>query len=126
MKNLVLLLTLLGSIAFNSNHLSAQKTDGLTTESFNVSGNCEMCKAKIEKAAKSAGAKQAVWNPDTKIIVVSYNKEKTNIDAIHQSIAKVGYDTDKVKATDKKYNALPMCCHYDRTAAVDTKSPKKD
>ena len=126
MKNLVLLLSLLSSMVFMSNQLSAQKADGLTTESFNVSGNCEMCKAKIEKAAQSAGAKQAVWNPDTKIIVVSYNRDKTNIDAIHQSIAKVGYDTDKVKATDKKYNALPMCCHYDRTATIDTKTPKKD
>ncbi len=39
----------------------AQKTK---TESFAVSGNCGMCKAKIEKAAKEAGASSASWDVD--------------------------------------------------------------
>ncbi len=36
------------------------------TETFKVSGNCGMCKTKIEKAAKDAGASSATWNEETK------------------------------------------------------------
>ncbi|HMG16832.1 MAG TPA: cation transporter [Saprospiraceae bacterium] len=126
MKTLALSILFLGGMLFSSIRLNAQKPETLTTESFTVSGNCEMCKAKIEKAAKAGGATKAVWNPDNKILVVSYNKEKLNIDAIHQSIAKVGYDTDKIKATDKKYKALPTCCQYDRTTDVTSKTVKKN
>lgn len=123
MKNLMLLFILIGAIVFNTNQLLAQKTDGITTESFTVSGNCESCKARIEKAAKSAGAEKAVWNVDTKVLAVSYNKDKVTIDDIHKSIAKAGHDTDKVKATDKKYKTLPACCQYDRTADDKPKAP---
>lgn len=33
---------------------------------------------------------------------------------IHEKIASVGHDTEKVKATDKAYNSLPGCCKYER------------
>ena len=42
------------------------------TERFQVSGNCGMCKSKIEKAAKDAGATSASWNEDSKELVVSF------------------------------------------------------
>jgi len=83
--------------------------------SFKVSGNCSMCEKKIETAAKSVeGVAIADWDKKTKVMTLSYDTNKTNLDEIHKAIAKVGYDTDKVKAEDAVYNKLHSCCKYDR------------
>jgi Cu(I)/Ag(I) efflux system membrane fusion protein len=80
---------------------------------FVVSGNCEMCKERIEMAAKSVkGVSSAVWNLVTKKIDVKFNAMGTSIDAIHKAIAKAGHDTEKQKADKKTYEALPECCLY--------------
>jgi periplasmic mercuric ion binding protein len=86
------------------------------TESIPVSGNCGMCKTKIEKAAKNAGASTATWNKDKKVITVKYNSSTTNAAKIQQGIAAVGYDTRDFKTTDEAYDKLHACCKYDRTA----------
>lgn len=78
-----------------------------------VSGNCEMCKDRIETAARSvAGVTQAEWSAETKQLHVSFDKGKTNIDNIQKAIAKAGHDTEKYKAPDDVYKALPECCLY--------------
>jgi Cu(I)/Ag(I) efflux system membrane fusion protein len=78
-----------------------------------VSGNCEMCKDRIETAAKSvAGVAAADWSTETKLFHVSFDGGKTNIDAIQKAIAAVGHDTEKFKAPDEVYKALPECCLY--------------
>lgn len=80
---------------------------------FMVYGNCEMCKDRIETAAKSVkGVTSADWNIETKQLHVEYDGSQTSLDAIHMAIAKVGHDTDKMKADDKIYNSLPSCCLY--------------
>ncbi len=85
------------------------------TTSFKVSGNCEMCKKKIESALKgNAAIKSVDWNVKTKIAKVEYNPHSISLDKIHQLIADAGYDTDKVKANQSIYNKLPSCCQYDR------------
>lgn len=89
----------------------AQKTK---TETFNVSGECGMCKKKIEKAAKEAGATSALWNQQTKVLKVSYNVANTSASLIQQKIAGVGYDTPQYQATDEAYNSLEQCCQYAR------------
>lgn len=82
-------------------------------ESFKVSGNCGMCEKTIEMAAKAVvGVLNADWDKKTKEIVVSFDTEKTSLEAIHKAIAKSGYDTDKVKADDTAYNDLHSCCKY--------------
>ena len=96
----------------------AQKT---TTETLNVSGECGMCKKKIEKAAKEAGATYAVWSTNTKVLTIRYNSLSTNSAKIQQKIADAGYDTPKFKATDEAYNKLDGCCQYDRTMSKDEK-----
>ncbi|HWC52248.1 MAG TPA: heavy-metal-associated domain-containing protein [Chitinophagaceae bacterium] len=88
-----------------------------TNETIKVSGECGMCKKKIEKAAKDAGATYAVWNTDTKILTLKYNSQSTNSEKIQQKIADVGYDTPKFRATDEAYNKLEQCCQYDRQPA---------
>ncbi len=82
-------------------------------EEFKVSGNCTMCKATIEKAAMSLdGVNSANWSTETKVIHVSFNKEKVNLASIHKAIAKSGYDTEKETALEEAYVKLPACCLY--------------
>lgn len=82
-------------------------------QTIKVSGNCEMCKDRIETAAKSVtGVSSAEWSMETKMLHVQFDGAKTNPDAIQKAIAKVGHDTEKYKATDAAYKALPECCLY--------------
>jgi periplasmic mercuric ion binding protein len=89
------------------------------TDSIKVYGECGMCKKRIEKAATINGVKKVDWNVDSKMLVVTYNSEKTSLDAIQQKIAAVGHDTEKYTASNDVYNMLPGCCHYDRKPAGD-------
>jgi copper chaperone CopZ len=88
------------------------------TETIKVSGKCEMCKSSIEKAAKIDGVSKAEWNKDSKLLTLAYNPSKVTSDAVQKSIATVGYDTEKFKATDAAYKSLPSCCQYDRTGSA--------
>jgi hypothetical protein len=87
------------------------------SETFKVSGECNMCKKKIEKAAREAGASYAYWSPETKMLKVTYNVNNSNTSAIQQSIANKGYDTPKFRATDEAYKSLDECCQYQRDVA---------
>lgn len=91
-------------------------SQSLTSEKMKVSGECGMCKKKIEKAAMDAGAFYAVWTSDSKVLELKYNSDSTNTDKIQQKIAEVGYDTPKFRATDEAYEKLSPCCHYEREA----------
>jgi hypothetical protein len=84
------------------------------SETFKVSGNCGMCKSKIEKAAKEAGATSADWDEDTKQLKIKYNSATTNTAKIQQKIADVGYDNVGFKTTIEAYNKLHGCCKYER------------
>lgn len=88
------------------------------TETFNVSGNCGMCKTKIEKAAKDAGASAASWDVDAKQLTVTYKSSTTNAAKIQQKVAEVGYDNAGFKATAEAYNKLHGCCKYERETAA--------
>jgi copper chaperone CopZ len=90
--------------------------NNIKKDTIKVWGNCGMCKAKIEKAAKKAGAKTALWNEDTKELSVSYVAKKTSNQKIQQAVAGVGYDTQDFTAEDKVYNNLHGCCQYERKA----------
>ncbi|MPM03511.1 Multidrug resistance protein MdtA [bioreactor metagenome] len=80
---------------------------------INVNGSCEMCKERIETAAKTiAGVTTATWDQNAKQLHVNFESSKTSIDAISKAMAKVGHDTDKYKADQATYNALPDCCKY--------------
>ena len=83
-----------------------------SSASIKVFGNCGMCKSRIEKAAKAAGASVAVWNDETKMLDLKFNVKKTDLDKIEQKVVATGHDTEKYKATDEAYNKLPGCCLY--------------
>ncbi len=91
-------------------------------EKIKVYGKCEMCQNRIEKTVKGIdGVKTANWNIDTKMLSVTFDSKKTSDEAIEKAVASVGHDTDKFRADDKTYEALPPCCHYDRPAPLKKK-----
>ena len=108
------------SIASSYNHISSVQ-EGLKTEKFKVYGNCGMCKKRIEKAALSVnGVKSADWNVESKMITVQYDdqifsKQGKSMDNVYMKISKSGHDTQYYKSKDEAYNALPVCCQYDRS-----------
>ena len=80
-----------------------------------VNGNCEQCQRRIQKAAFSVnGVKTATWSIETHKLDLTLNEEKTSITAVKKAIAKVGHDTDEVKATKEDYDNLHSCCKYPR------------
>ncbi|MDF1546730.1 MAG: heavy-metal-associated domain-containing protein [Bacteroidales bacterium] len=96
------------------------------TDKFKVSGNCDMCKNRIEKAAMAVdGVSKADWNSETKMIELSFESSKTDAHKVQMAIAMAGYDTEMHKASDKAYNALPGCCQYERTSSTGKKDEHK-
>ena len=96
--------------SFEDNSDQVQKTE---RTSFVVKGNCKMCKKRIEKAALSLkGVKMATWDIPSNMIDLIYDDKKLELSDVHNKIASVGHDTDKVKASEDVYDELPMCCQY--------------
>jgi len=91
---------------------------------FFVKGNCESCKARIEKAAKSAGANSADWSAEKQTVTLNFDSSKTSADQILKKIAEVGHDNEKYKTTDDVYKQLPGCCLYDRDIEFGEKNEK--
>lgn len=91
---------------------------------FYVKGNCESCKARIEKAAQDAGADSAEWSAEKQTVTLSFNTEKTSADAILKKIAEVGHDNEKYKSNESTYKNLPSCCLYDREVPFGEANPK--
>lgn len=112
-------LSIIISFLFISFCSIAQKGNELKTEKIKVWGNCDMCKTKIEKAAKSAGASYALWNEESKMLTVKYASAKTTNSKIQKKIASVGYDTQDETAKDEVYNNLHGCCQYERKNAKE-------
>lgn len=84
-----------------------------STATFDVAGNCGLCKQRIEKAAKIKGVNSAVWDVKTRKITVSYNSN-TTLSAIQKAIAMAGHDTPLHRAPDEVYEKLHECCLYER------------
>src|SRR5882757_549487 len=100
MKTKLISLSILFFLAVSSIAYSQSKT---TTSTIRVYGNCAMCKKRIETALDHKGVKLAKWDPKTKELEVVYNSEKITEMQIHEIVASVGHDTDKVKAKDEVY-----------------------
>lgn len=116
MKTVKIIIVVIMTIVLGSNSYAqtkeTSKTTSVKTETLKVSGNCNMCKATIEKAAKVDGVTKAVWDVNTKNLSLTYDPAKTTVDQVGKKIAAAGYDNAKAKADDKAFNALPGCCQY--------------
>ena len=106
-KNIIIVII---SIFFSTQSF-AQKS-----QEVKVWGNCGMCKKVIEGAAVKAGAKEANWSEETKILTVSFKPKKTDLQKIQAAVAAAGYDTQEFTAPDEVYAKLHGCCQYVRKA----------
>ncbi len=111
MKKIILIAILLGFTAL----AQSQTKNKNAKYTFEVNGNCEQCQKRIQKAAFSvSGVKMALWNIETHTMTVLINEEKCELLEVKKAIAKVGHDTDQVKAEDAVYQSLHSCCLYER------------
>lgn len=95
----------------------------IKSEKFKVYGKCGMCETRIEKAASNLdGVQKADWNAENQMLEVQYDESKVSSMDIHKAVAKVGHDTDKVKAEKEVYNNLPECCKYKPACETKEKS----
>lgn len=112
MKNTILGMMLL-FVAFSTQ--AQDKKNKNARYEFEVNGNCEQCQKRIQKAAFSvAGVKSAIWNIESHQLSVNINEEKCSLMDVKNAVAKVGHDTDEVKATNAVYDKLHTCCQYER------------
>lgn len=103
------LLGFLCLIAFN-----IYQAQDIKKQEFKVSGNCEICKDRIESTAKKSGAVSASWDIETKTLTLETDTRKTVFNQILKEIARAGYDNEQYKAPDSAYGTLPDCCLYGR------------
>jgi copper chaperone CopZ len=100
---------------------------GNKVEKVKVYGNCDLCKARIEKAAKAVdGVATANWNKETKMMDLAFDDSKTDVHKVAMAIANAGHDTEMHRATDEAYSKLPGCCKYERAKAGMKMDGKKD
>ncbi len=95
------------------------------TQTVKISGNCGMCKEKIEKAGNLKKIAKVDWNKETNMATLTYDAKKTNQDEILKRIALAGYDSEKFLAPDTVYNNLHGCCQYERIGKTETKTEEK-
>lgn len=83
------------------------------TDTLKVEGICGMCEDRIEEACNlSKGVKISDWDKDSKMLVVTYNTKKTDLNEIAGELNKVGHDNEISKSTDKQYGKIHQCCRY--------------
>ena len=90
------------------------------TETVKISGNCDMCKSKIEKSGNVKNVATVNWDKDSKMATLTYDPSKTNQQEILKRIANVGYDSESFYAPDDVYAKLPSCCQYKRNKTTTT------
>lgn len=110
MKKLIAILVFL----FVGIHANAQdKLNKNKKVEIEVNGSCDMCKKRIEKAAYSVkGVKSATWHADHQDLHLIIDETKCKVLDVEKAIAKVGHDTQDVKASDAEYDKIHGCCKY--------------
>jgi Cu(I)/Ag(I) efflux system membrane fusion protein len=97
----------------SASNQSNQDASGDEHAMINVQGVCEMCKERIETAAKAiTGVSLVSWDITKKELHLHYNPAKISVDDVSKIIAAAGHDAGKYKAETEVYNALPDCCKY--------------
>lgn len=91
--------------------ISTAQDKEVIESTFKVFGNCDQCKARIEKAIKIKEVKYAKWDKKTKMLRTAFENSIT-VDSLQKRLAYAGHDTEKYKANDSTYAALPECCLY--------------
>ena len=118
MKKIIVFVFCIISTGLNLN-AQTEKAISDTTISFKVYGLCEMCKERIETAAKGRGVKLAEWDLESKILTLQYIPSQANITKIQNRIVGAGHDLENKKAKEAVYRELPPCCLYRDSVDVE-------
>lgn len=103
-------LTIFSLFFFAATGFAQSKTSGKAIIST-PSVQCDMCKAKIEKALfKQQGISSVKVDVKKKTTTVTWMPDRTNIENIKTMIANAGYDANDVTADEDAYKRLPACC----------------
>lgn len=92
MKSFILFLGAV--LALNLSAQAAPVNDVVETK-FWVSGDCNGCKMRIEKAMDVKGVKYASYDLKTNMLTVTYNSKHITEDKIHTLLHDVGHQTKK-------------------------------
>lgn len=111
-KTMLITIIALAGILINTTNSQAQKPPKKATVEITVSGNCGMCERRINTALDTKGIMASSWDRHTKKAEIVYNPRKISENEIHELIAGVGHDTEKLKAKKEVYEKLPGCCQY--------------
>lgn len=112
------LLSLVAVFLIAAGTLSAQTEK---REKFFVAGNCGMCETRIEKTALAVdGVKEADWDKESRMLMVTFKGEKADIKAVQKAVAAAGHDTEAFRAETAVYDKLPACCKYERIKDKDS------
>jgi outer membrane receptor for ferrienterochelin and colicins len=83
------------------------------TYTTKVSGACGMCQDRIQTAAlNTIGVISAKWDASSQLLTITHEVGLFDEMELHQNVAGQGHDTEKIKADDKIYSGLPLCCLY--------------
>jgi copper chaperone CopZ len=95
------------------------QADGSMDIYFPTTGNCVLCKIRIENTVnKLNGIEEVTWDFETDVTYVTYDDTQTDAHEIMQVIAYVGHETEWYPASDSGYAALQgTCCLY--TKVID-------
>ena len=115
MKNVLKSIVFVFAVFLISNTAIAQKTNGKavikTTLHCSHCKECETCGLKFKtEMLKIKGVKMYELDDKAQTFTIYYNPKKTNLQAIRERIAKLGYDADDVKATEDGIASLDGCC----------------
>jgi copper chaperone CopZ len=108
-----------------SSTISFAQIKNVTTATVKINGNCEMCKANIEKAGNDKKLSTVNWNENTKLASITYDSKQTNQQEILKRIALAGYDSEEFRAPDDVYAKLAECCQYERAHKTVAKTALK-
>ena len=82
-------------------------------DTFEVSGNCDMCKKRIESATLSLkGVKYVSWSPQSKNFSIIYNSTKVSIDDVVIICTYGSYDETEAKTH------IPTLVYFDKSNNV--------
>lgn len=91
-----------------------------------TNGVCQMCKDRIlENAPFWKGVKDCRYDMKTSKVRVVYDPTKTTPHRIRESISKLGYDADDVKADANARAKLPACCRAEKGSANSCSGSKE-
>ena len=115
MKNSIQKIILLVFLCIGSQTISAQKSTEKavikTVLNCDHCKECETCGLKFKtEMLKIKGVKMYELDDQAMTFTVYYNPKKTSIETIRESISKLGYDADDLKADPEAYENLDGCC----------------